>query len=136
MTSVGQMNVIAASEAKTALWIQRLGVILLSTAFAYLWLLVHYFHPTPLHFYHDPEMAYFMDSLGIFKGELYGFCQHPGTPMTLIGSFLFALTYPFLRPSENFLMYHLQHPELFMSIARGVLVGSHIVGCLLLVKYA
>jgi hypothetical protein len=26
-------------------------------------------------------MAYMMDSLGVFKGKLYEFYQHPGTPL-------------------------------------------------------
>ena len=87
------------------------------------------------HFYHDPEMAYMIDSLGVFKGELYDFCQHPGTPVALIGSFLFALTYPFLGPKNDFLMHHLENPELFMSITRGMLTIAHIVAAILLIKH-
>jgi hypothetical protein len=78
-------------------------------------------------------MAYMMDSLGVFKGKLYDFYQHPGTPVELIGSFLLLLTYPFL--ARSFVSHHLQNPEIFMALARGVLTLGHIVGCMILARY-
>jgi hypothetical protein len=136
MDHVPFSNPIGSSKTKAAERIQNIGILGIACAFAYVWLFVHYIHPSPYHFYHDPEMAYMIDSLGLFKGELYDFCQHPGTPVALIGSFLFALTYPFLGSNNDFLMYHLENPELFMSLARGLLTIAHIVTGILLIKHA
>ena len=115
-------------------WVQFVGLIVLSSVLAYIWLLVHYIQPAPFHLFKDPEMAYMMDSLGVFKGKLYDFYQHPGTPVEIIGSFLLLLTYPFVAP--NFVSHHLQNPEIFMALARGVLTLAHIVGCIVLARYA
>jgi hypothetical protein len=115
-------------------WVQSLGLILLSSGLAYIWVLVHYIHPAPFHLFKDPELAYMMDSLSLFKGKLYEFYQHPGTPVEILGSFLLILTYPFL--SQNFVSHHLQYPEIFMLLARGLLTIGHIVGCVLLARYA
>ena len=136
MHPVPSSNPVSSSTTTAAETIQNLGIVGIACALAYVWLFVHYIHPTPYHFYHDPEMAYMIDSLGVFKGELYDFCQHPGTPVALIGSFVFALTYPFLGSTNDFLMYHLKNPELFMSIARGLLMIAHIGAGILLIKYA
>jgi hypothetical protein len=114
--------------------VRSLGLILLSSFLAYIWVLVHYIHPAPFHLFKDPELAYMMDSLSLFKGKLYEFYQHPGTPVEILGSFLLILTYPFL--SQNFVSHHLQHPETFMILARGVLTIGHIVGCVLLARHA
>ena len=119
---------------RSEFWVQFLGLILLSSALAYVWLLVHYIHPAPFYLFADPEMAYMMDSLGVFKGKLYDFYQHPGTSVELIGSFLLLLTYPFL--SHNFVNQHLYNPEIFMALARGVLTIGHIVTCTLLARHA
>jgi len=129
-------NPIGTSRSKAAERIQTIEIIVIACALAYVWLFVHSIYPAPYHFYHDPEMAYMIDSLGIFKGELYDFCQHPGTPLALIGSFLFAPTYPFFGPKNDFFIYHLEHPELFMSVARGMLTIAHIVAAILLIKHA
>jgi len=115
-------------------WVQFFGLILLSAALAYVWFLVHYIDPAPFYLFADPEMAYMMDSLGVFKGKLYDFYQHPGTSVELIGSFLLLLTYPFL--SHNFVNQHLYNPEIFMALARGVLTIGHIVTCTLLARHA
>ena len=136
MDHVSFSNPISSSKTKAAERIQNIGILGIACALAYVWLFVHYIHPSPYHFYHDPEMAYMIDSLGLFKGELYDFCQHPGTPVALVGSFVFALTYPFLGAKNEFLLYHLQNPELFMSIARGLLTIAHIVTGILLIKHA
>jgi hypothetical protein len=136
MHPVSSSNPVSSSTTTAAEGIQNIGIVAIACALAYVWLFVHYVYPTPYHFYHDPEMAYMIDSLGVFKGELYDFCQHPGTPVALIGSFVFALTYPFLGPKNDFLMYHLENPELFMSIARGMLTIAHIVAAILLIKHA
>ena len=136
MHPASSSNPVSSSTTTAAERIQNIGIVAIACALAYVWLFVHYINPTPYHFYHDPEMAYMIDSLGVFKGELYDFCQHPGTPVALIGSFVFALTYPFLGPTNDFLMYHLENPELFMSIARGLLTIAHIVAAILLIKHA
>jgi hypothetical protein len=136
MDHVSFSNPISSSITTAAERIQSIGIVAIACALAYVWLFVHYIYPSPYHFYHDPEMAYMIDSLGVFKGERYDFCQHPGTPVALVGSFVFALTYPFLGTKNEFLLYHLKNPELFMSIARGLLMIAHIVTGILLIKHA
>ncbi len=61
----------------------------------------------------DPAAVYFLDSLSIFAGKSYVYVDHPGTPVQLIGSFLLALTYPFLGSSEAFISFHLARPGAF-----------------------
>ena len=88
MHHLSSSNPISSSTTEAAERIQRIGIIFIAGALAYVWLFVHYIHPSPYHFYHDPEMAYMIDSLGLFKGELYDFCQHPGTPVAVEGASL------------------------------------------------
>src|SRR5512143_2465571 len=54
---------------------------------------------SPFYEYYDPEFAYLMNSLEVFKGEPYAYVDHPGTPLEVIGSVIYASTYPFLHRS-------------------------------------
>jgi len=82
----------------------------------------------------DPEVPYFMNSLMAFKGHSYAYVDHPGTPLEIIGSFILALTYPFISGSLNhFILYHLKDPNLFFSLAH-LFVTVACIGCALYMK--
>jgi hypothetical protein len=73
----------------------------------------------------DPEFPYVLNSLGMFNGTPYAYVDHPGTPLEIIGTILYALTYPWLRRSgESFILYHLQNPGLFLTLAHGFLLAA------------
>ena len=44
---------------------------------------------------YDPEYAYFMDSLVVFKGIPYTYADHPGTPVSMLGTFFYLLNLSF-----------------------------------------
>ncbi|MCX7590862.1 MAG: hypothetical protein N2255_04455 [Kiritimatiellae bacterium] len=73
--------------------------------------------------WYDPEMPYFISSLAALKGESYTYVDHPGTPVEMIGSALLLATRPFVAwQIGTFVMYHLRNPELFLLLARGLLL--------------
>ena len=83
---------------------------------------------------YDPEIPYFMNSLLAFKGQTYDFVDHPGTPLEIIGSIILAFTRPFISGGmKDFIYYHLQNPNLFLSISRLFLTSTSI-GCALYMK--
>ena len=83
---------------------------------------------------YDPEIQYFMNSLMAFKGQTYYYVDHPGTPLEIIGSFILAFTYPFFSGGLNsFILYHLQNPELFLTLAHLFVTVASIV-CALCIK--
>jgi hypothetical protein len=83
---------------------------------------------------YDPEIPYFMNSLMAFKGQTYYYVDHPGTPLEIIGSFILALTYPFISGGlNNFILYHLQNPDLFLTFAHLFVTVASIV-CALYIK--
>ena len=85
----------------------------------------------PLPFYstkYDPEMPYFMNSLALFKGVPYGYIDHPGTPVEVLGTMMLALTRPWTRSiGVLFIPYHLQNPRLFLALGHGFLVLASLV---------
>ena len=91
-----------------------------------------YFHVAPpgtaLHLVHpDPETAYLVSSLAVFKGHPYVYVQHPGTPLQVLGSMLLALTYPFRAPApEGFVVASLQHAGAFMVLAHLLLLLANV----------
>ncbi|HET8643954.1 MAG TPA: hypothetical protein VFO85_00615, partial [Vicinamibacteria bacterium] len=88
------------------------------------WALFHGLPPGPAFssFAADPEMAYFLSSLGPFKGVGYAYVHHPGTPVQLLGTTLLALSYPFLRGAEGgFVLAHVRHPHVFFLMAHALL---------------
>ena len=85
----------------------------------------------PLPFYsmkYDPEMPYFMNSLALIKGVPYGYIDHPGTPLEVLGTIMLALTRPWTRSSGVlFIPYHLENPQVFLTIAHGFLSLASVV---------
>ncbi len=74
---------------------------------------------------YDPEFNYLMNSLGVFNGRAYAYVDHPGTPVEMIGTAIYALTYPVLgRSPEEFSLYHLQNAGLFLTLAHGFLLAA------------
>ena len=62
--------------------------------------------PVPFYYRYGEIVTYFIDSLAVFNGSTYSYIDHPGTPVSVIGSVLLALTYPFTTGSD-FTLYHL-----------------------------
>jgi hypothetical protein len=83
---------------------------------------------TPYYRDYDPEMAYFMNSLAVFKGIPYFYNDHPGTPVEIVGSLILGITYPFFNTSADFIHYHLQNPVLFLTLAHAF-VTLLSIGC-------
>jgi hypothetical protein len=72
---------------------------------------------------YDPEFQYFLNSLAILRGGSYTYIDHPGTPLEIIGTIILLATRIFLQNHQgSFTLYHLQHPELFLELARGLIV--------------
>ncbi len=88
------------------------------------WFFCSFLKPiSPYYQDYDPEFQYFLNSLAILRGGSYTYIDHPGTPLEIIGSLILLATRLFLPNSQgNFTLYHLQHPELFMGVARGIIV--------------
>jgi hypothetical protein len=86
---------------------------------------------------YDPEFPYFMNSLSVFKGIPYWYMDHPGTPIELLGTILLILTYPLIKiTSNNFLIYHISNPELFLTIARAFIALMSMVCVYLLAQFS
>ncbi len=73
--------------------------------------------PTPFYDNQDPETQYFIESLSVFNGEQYKYIDHPGIPVSIIGSILLAFTYP-LTIGQDFTIYHLNHPQIFFQLVQ------------------
>ncbi|MCJ7433199.1 MAG: hypothetical protein MUO77_06890 [Anaerolineales bacterium] len=97
------------------------------------WVDFTFITPGPFYEGYDPETIYLMDSLSVFNGHAYGYTDHPGTPVSIIGTILLAFTYPFIHNSD-FTLYHLFHPELFLSLTHTFLLLATIGGAYYLYK--
>jgi hypothetical protein len=75
--------------------------------------------PQPSYRDYDPEMAYFLNSLAPFKGALYFYTDHPGTPVEMIGTMILGTTYVFSTDHPNFISDYLENPEYFLNVAHG-----------------
>ncbi len=116
-------------------WIQRIGMIALPLILAGFWVYTHVIVPAPIHYRYDPEFPYLMSSLTPFKGHLYAFIDHPGTPLEVVGTALLFLTYPFIPGGHDaFILYHLAHPEVFLMMARALLTLASMVCVFLLIR--
>ena len=100
------------------------GYILIAIPLIIYWL--YWTFNTSYWFNADPAAVYFLDSLSIFAGKSYTYVDHPGTPLQLIGSFLLALTYPFLGSSEAFISFHLARPGAFFLMTNMFLLVVNI----------
>lgn len=85
--------------------------------------------PVPLYYRYGEIVTYFIDSLAVFNGATYSYIDHPGTPVSIIGSILLALTYPFTT-GPDFTLYHLSHPLIFVTLTNIFLTLSFIISAL------
>ena len=93
----------------------------------------HVVQPLPSFGFPDPQMAYFVDALNPFQGETYGFIDHPGTPISIVSTGILGITYPFIGGTANhFITFHLQHPEIFLTITHAVMIVIAIITLLLI----
>src|SRR5689334_10029346 len=97
-----------------------LGILVLLGGF---WLYVSIVFKGPQAYYrdYDPQMAYFLNSLAPFKGAPYVYADHPGTPVEIIGTLLLGISYVFFTDHASFINTYLEHPELFLNLAHGLI---------------
>lgn len=107
-------------RSRVAIIVSGLGLLPLLAYFAY----CTWIQPiSPYYADFDPEFPYLLNSMGVFNGAPYAYVDHPGTPLEVIGSAIYALTYPWLgRSGESFVLYQLQNPGLFLTLAHGFLL--------------
>ena len=103
---------------------ERIGYLIIAIPLIIYW--VYWQLNTSYWFNADPAAVYFLDSLSIFAGKSYTYVDHPGTPIQLIGSFLLALTYPFLGGQESFIDFHLARPGAFFLMTNLFLLAMNI----------
>ncbi len=85
----------------------------------------------------DPEAPYALSSLSVFKGQDYVYVDHPGTPVQLIGTGIYALTYPYTAlAGEDFFQFHLAHQWVFLVLARAFLLLTSLVCVWMLFHHA
>lgn len=109
-------------------WIFRFLLLMTALTIVGWWLYSQVLLPDPVHLGADPQIPYMLSSLSPFKGEAYTFIDHPGTPVELAGTFLLALTYPFMRQTgTSFVMTHISDPGMFLGMARTLLVGMSLL---------
>ena len=101
------------------------------------WLYSQVIQPQPIYITADPEVAYFLSSLSVFKGSSYTFIDHPGTPVEIFGTLILGITYPFVGEFGNsFTLSHIAHPESFLLVVRSLLTLASICTMILLTRYA
>jgi hypothetical protein len=82
---------------------------------------------SPFYANYDPEFQYLLNSLEVFKGSPYGYVDHPGTPLEVVGSGIYAASYPLLgMDPAAFIRYHLQNPGLFLTTAHAFVLLANI----------
>ena len=113
---------------------ERVGYLIIAIPLIIYW--VYWQLNTSYWFNADPAAVYFLDSLSIFAGKSYTYVDHPGTPIQLIGSFLLALTYPFLGGREAFIDFHLARPGAFFLMTNMFLLGINIACALIFYRTA
>ena len=113
---------------------ERIGYLLIAIPLIIYW--IYWQLNTSYWFNFDPAAVYFLDSLSIFTGRSYTYVDHPGTPIQLIGSFLLALTYPFLGGQESFIDFHLARPGAFFLMTNLFLLGMNLLCAFVLYKTA
>ena len=113
---------------------ERIGYILIAIPLIIYW--IYWQLNTSYWFNFDPAAVYFLDSLSIFAGKSYAYVDHPGTPVQLVGSFLLALTYPFLGDQEAFIDFHLTRPGAFFLMTNLFLLGMNLLCAFVFYKTA
>ena len=89
--------------------------------------MVHLRSPGTMHrgFSADPEMAYFVDALSVFKGAGYTFVEHPGTPLSVLGTLAAAAAHPLLlRDPQALVDANLRDPSTFMTLVHALLLAG------------
>jgi hypothetical protein len=107
-------------------WGLAAGALLLGLSLLGFWGFVEFGDPLPFfNRKYDPEMAYLLNSLAIFKSRPYMYFDHPGTPVEVIGTVILALMRPALQlGSDDFWTYVIGDPESFLRIAHGLLAAG------------
>src|SRR5207247_8453768 len=100
-----------------------------------------YFHVAPPRtvfctFNVDPEAAYLLTSLAVFKGQPYVYVEHPGLPLALAGSVLLAPARLFFGTGEEFALAVLRHPDAFFVLAHALLVVGTLLSMWSLARWA
>jgi len=98
---------------------------------------VHWLEPEP--FYtprYDPEMAYLMNSLAIFKGQPYNYIDHPGTPLEVVGTIAVAVTRPLLDRVSPGPLYAatFRAPDLVLTTLHALLLAGTLAAVILLLR--
>jgi hypothetical protein len=73
-------------------------------------------------------------SLAWFRGTPYVYIDHPGTPVEILGTGLLLLSHPFVQHASDLIAFHLDNPQLFLSIAQTVLVLASLLVCVWLAR--
>ncbi len=112
-----------------------LGMALVPALLVGYFVYVHWLEPEP--FYtprYDPEMAYLMNSLAIFKGQPYNYIDHPGTPLEVVGTIAVAVTRPLLDRLSPGPLYTatFRRPDLVLTTLHACLLGGSLVAAILL----
>jgi hypothetical protein len=85
---------------------------------------------------YDPEYVYFLNSLAPIKGKPYHYADHPGTPLELLGTSFLLLSYPVTHSyPKGFIMYHIEHPRLFFTMARGFIMVFSLITLFVISRY-
>jgi hypothetical protein len=121
------------SRQRTAQLTQGISAAFVGVGIAAYGVLTAWISPVTARVNYDPSLQYMLSSLSWFRGATYDYIDHPGTPVEVLGTALFGVSYPLVAPSpEGFISYHLAHPQQFLSVAQTfIVVGSVIVGLLL-----
>jgi len=98
---------------------------------------VHWLEPEPFYtLRYDPEMAYLMNSLAIFKGQPYDYIDHPGTPLEVVGTIAIAVTRPLLDRVSPGPLYTatFRKPELVLTTLHALLLAGTLAAVILLLR--
>lgn len=118
--------------------IYKIGLtLILSSVTGYL-LFYYVIQPGPFFIHYDPELQYMLNSLTPFKDlELYRRMDHPGTLLQILGSAFYILSYPItMILSSDPIQFHLQHPGVFLIIARTFVFLANAITIVFLANYA
>jgi len=89
----------------------------------YYWIYAIWINPSANYYTNDAEFPHFMNSLAPFKGGRYGYIDHPGTPVQILGTVLLGFMYPFARNAPGGFVFHvLEEPGRFLDVAHAVLM--------------
>jgi hypothetical protein len=93
-------------------------------------LLVTILLPISVRVFYDPAVQYMLASLSFFRGASFHYIDHHGRPVEILGTVALSLTYPSVSGArEEFIGYHLAHPELFMAMGQGFLTVASVATC-------